>query len=146
MTKWKLEKTLLSISTLFWLTASHVPVRLKITSQKLALAQIWNKRPILKVKVVGAYSRGRLFNIFLNGVGVYSRWMLIQGFMALSNLILTCEIQWVLSFWSLTWELYGIMWVLRNSNSLNLRKSNFSETPMLFLKPSYLLLLASQSR
>ena len=58
--KKKLLQTLLFISNLFGLTAFPVPVRLKLTSQKLILAKISNKRPLLKVELVGPYSRGLL--------------------------------------------------------------------------------------
>ena len=45
-----------------------VMLRLKLTSKKLILAKISNKRPLLKVEVVGAY-----LIIFLIG------WVLIQA-------------------------------------------------------------------
>ena len=59
---------MLFISTLFWLTAFPIPVRVKPTSQKLVLARISNKDPFRTLEVVGAYSRmdaysrGSLFN------------------------------------------------------------------------------------
>ena len=61
------ERTVLFISTLFWLTAFLAPVTLKLTSQKLVLAKISKKRPFFKVEVMGAYLR----------VGAHSRGVLM---------------------------------------------------------------------
>ena len=68
-----MEQSLLFISTLFWQTACPVPLRLKLTSQKLILTKILNKHPFLEVKGVRAYLRGAHSIIFS------IEWALIPG-------------------------------------------------------------------
>ena len=64
LTRMKLEQTFLFRSILFWLTAFSVPVRLKLTSQKVVLAKISNKAPFLKVDAMGTYLRGGAYLYF----------------------------------------------------------------------------------
>ena len=55
------------------MTAFPVSVRLKLASQKFVLAKISNKRPFLKMEMVGAY-----LIIFPDRVGSYSSGVFIR--------------------------------------------------------------------